>query len=102
MCSKRALWPIFKDRIQQQLLPWIMTDLGLYRIGLYRIYFSSSSSGSCLFVIASIYSVVVQIVVNLLAVTSNMYLLPGLRVKGLKLSKGEETPGKMERKRKMT
>lgn len=33
---------------------------------------------------------------NLLAVTSNMYLLPGLRLKGLTLSKWEETPVKME------
>lgn len=39
---------------------------------------------------------------DLLAVTSNMYLLPGLRLKGLRLSEGEEIPEKMERERTMT
>lgn len=34
---------------------------------------------------------------NLLAVTSNMYLLPDLRLKGLKLSNGEKIPENMER-----
>lgn len=34
---------------------------------------------------------------NLLAVTSNMYLLPGLRLKGLMLSRGVEIPGQMDK-----
>lgn len=38
----------------------------------------------------------------LLAVASNMYRLPGLKLKGLKLSKGEEIPEKMERERTTT
>lgn len=32
------------------------------------------------------------VIVNLLAVIANMYLLPGIRLYGLKLSQGEEMP----------
>lgn len=39
---------------------------------------------------------------NLLAVTSNMYLLPGLRLKGLMLIRGAEIPEKMEKETGMT